>query len=440
MIENYMISFLRLFFMNSSILYAFIKIKNCCRIDKKKILFLLLSNILISIIFTLVYEQMNNNMIKMVTILICYISNILISAILLRKFDNRFFIIMMMSICISISLFILSGFIVFNITNLPLFNSIKQSMLEYLLIGLIQITLTFCFFKIKRFKNGFSFVNEEKFSRYVNLLNVILVTIVISYILFITYKQKIINDTISFICIISGMILIIYLIKRFITKHYKLKMKDRTVELLNEQIDEKDKEIIELKEELAKVHKINHKYNHRISAMEKAVSKLKFNEEFSKENGDIIELVENLSKEYKEELNTLDDKEPQVKTGITGVDNILEYMCQEAQKNNIEIKIETNCDLKDIINILPESKLETMLADHINDAIIAINFSKNSNRKILITFNKTDNIYQIKIYDTGIEFEIDTLLKLGLEQTTTHKETGRKRSRIYYNIWNFKRN
>ena len=28
------------------------------------------------------------------------------------------------------------------------------------------------------------------------------------------------------------------------------------------------------------------------------------------------------------------------------------------------------------------------------------------------------------IYDTGIEFEIDTLLKLGLEPITTHKDSG----------------
>ena len=39
-------------------------------------------------------------------------------------------------------------------------------------------------------------------------------------------------------------------------------------------------------------------------------------------------------------------------------------------------------------------------------------------------FDKIDDIYEIKIYDTGIEFEIETLLKLGKEQVTTHKDSG----------------
>ena len=56
------------------------------------------------------------------------------------------------------------------------------------------------------------------------------------------------------------------------------------------------------------------------------------------------------------------------------------------------------------------------------------------NRKILVEFNKTNEIYEVLFYDTGIEFKIDTLLKLGLERTTTHKETRGKRNRIYDHI------
>ena len=35
-----------------------------------------------------------------------------------------------------------------------------------------------------------------------------------------------------------------------------------------------------------------------------------------------------------------------------------------------------------------------------------------------------NNCYEFCICDTGIEFQIETLLKLGLEPVTTHKETG----------------
>lgn len=433
MCSNYLISFIRIFFMNICTSYSFIKIKGCKKIEKNKQALLIIFDILIGIVGSILIGKTNKYIHPIFINIFSYIIYIYLSIGLVKELDKNFLVVMFTAMTFSFTFFFISTMIPFSIKSMPNLKIQLNVIHEYILTGIIQLIIAYLFFKIKRFKKGFSFVKDDKLSKNITLIFLILSIIIVEFIIFSVSKNISFNKAFANIMIIE-LIYLLYLIKESITKHYKLKMKDRTVELLNEQIGEKDKEIIELKEELAKVHKINHKYNHRISAMEKAVSKLKFSEEFSKENGDIIELVENLSKEYKEELNTLDGKENQVKTGITGVDNILDYMCQEAQKNNIEIKTEANCDLKGIINILPESKLETMLADHINDAIIAINFSKNSNRKILITFDKTDNIYQIKIYDTGIEFEIETLLKLGLEQTTTHKETGRKRNRIYYNI------
>ena len=79
----------------------------------------------------------------------------------------------------------------------------------------------------------------------------------------------------------------IYWIKKSITKYYKEKMKERTVEIQQEQIKQQDEKIKDLQTELADVLQINHKYSHRISAMEKAVTKLgtklQANEEFAEE-------------------------------------------------------------------------------------------------------------------------------------------------------------
>lgn len=57
------------------------------------------------------------------------------------------------------------------------------------------------------------------------------------------------------------------------------------------------------------------------------------------------------------------------------------------------------------------------------NSIVAINYSTNKNPKILVQFDATD-FFELRIYDTGIEFEIDTLIKLGKEQITTHKSDG----------------
>ena len=77
-----------------------------------------------------------------------------------------------------------------------------------------------------------------------------------------------------------------------------------------------------------------------------------------------------------------------------------------------------------INNKIAQNKLVTMIGDHLRDAIIAIEFSKNSFKSILAILGENNGLYEFCVFDTGIEFKIDTLLKLGLEPATTHKDSG----------------
>ena len=77
-----------------------------------------------------------------------------------------------------------------------------------------------------------------------------------------------------------------------------------------------------------------------------------------------------------------------------------------------------------INNHIEKENLEILLADHIKNAIIAINYSDNSNKGILVRLGMIDGIYSLYIYDSGIEFEIDTLRKLGKVPSTTHRDSG----------------
>jgi signal transduction histidine kinase len=309
-------------------------------------------------------------------------------------------------------------------------NLIKHNIIEYVVIGIIQFLLIYLFFKIKRFKYGFSFLqgketmNKENTSKIGILVSsiIIAISLVLS-----TYSRT--TSKILIAILILGGILMIYWIKKSITKYYKEKMKERTVEIQQEQIKQQDEKIKNLQTELADVLQINHKYSHRISAMEKAVTKLgtklQANEEFAEECGDILSSIKKLSKEYKEEVASVIKETKLLKTNIFSIDNLLEYMKQESEKDKIDFKLNLDFDINEILKTkIPQSKLETMLADHIRDAIIAINCSENKERKIKVVLGKEDNNYQIKFYDTGIEFEIETLSKLGLKRTTTHKSTG----------------
>ena len=73
---------------------------------------------------------------------------------------------------------------------------------------------------------------------------------------------------------------------------------------------------------------------------------------------------------------------------------------------------------------IPKEDLEILLADHIKDAIIAINHCENINKSILVKIGKIDGIYGVYFYDSGIEFEFNTLLNLGKIPITTHKSEG----------------
>ena len=55
---------------------------------------------------------------------------------------------------------------------------------------------------------------------------------------------------------------------------------------------------------------------------------------------------------------------------------------------------------------------------------LIINSGTNKFKSIIAILGIKDKYYEFCVYDTGVEFEIETLLKLGLEPVTTHKNTG----------------
>lgn len=424
MVNHFLITFTKTFFMNLCMIFSFIKIKGCKKDNKRNVLLLTATNFIVDMLYATIYENIDFHFYPIFINLSCYIFYLIISSIIIKEIDRKFFEVALLSICFSFSAFLISSVVLFIFIKLQILKNITDTVIEYSLAGSIQFLILYYFFKIKRFKDGFSFIKEDKVYKSVNIVSLILSATLIIFIFF-GIKLNTFMDRCVFFSIMFGMVIIINLIRNKITQYYKVKMKDKTVETLNEQIQEKNRVIEDLRAELDATLKINHKYNHRISAVEKAISKLNISEEFANENGDLIDLVKELSKNYKDEVSLLEKQSALEKTGIFGIDNIIEYMNSDAEKNNISFFVEVNCDVNNINEkIIKQSKLETLLADHIKDAIIAINYSDSTHRQIKLSFNKIDSIYEIKISDTGINFEIETLLKLGQEQVTTHKESG----------------
>lgn len=335
------------------------------------------------------------------------------------------------STLISFSLFIVSMLVASMFISLP-FILYKSNPIILFIAIVIESLLVFMLFRNKRFRYGFSFL---KYSNYNNKITII--GLILSGILFYIYASlnpK--NIDVSVPLALLGTILIIlgsYIwIKRSITLDYRERMRNREIDMLKEELETEKEKNVKLNEELNELAKINHKYSSRIKASEESVKKLAYmfsktnNTEFSDELSDITKLIGDLSSQYSSEIaSKLRYAKKLPSTNVKGVDIILSHMQKEALDSNIDFELKINCSVNHLIEkYIPQGKLETLLGDHIKDAIIAINSSNNKLRKIYVIFDIIDNCYQISFYDSGIDFEINTLINLGLEAITTHKDTG----------------
>ena len=135
---------------------------------------------------------------------------------------------------------------------------------------------------------------------------------------------------------------------------------------------------------------------------------------------EIASKIQEISKQKKNQSTTTI-----VKTTIPEIDNILKYMKAECERNNINYQVQIRGNLYHMTNnYISKEDLEILLADHIKNAIIAINHSKNTNKSILVRMGLIDGIYGLYIYDTGIESEPETLKHIGKKPSTTHADEG----------------
>ena len=303
--------------------------------------------------------------------------------------------------------------------------SIIDSSLNLVIISIINVIIYIIFFKIKRFKKGLDFIQNKTNSEYIDIIMINISSVLIFlYCLFGNYYGNLTRQ-ILVAFIILGIIMFI-MIQKTLILYYKQKLLKKTLEEDKEEIANKDKKIQELSDEKFKISKLNHEFYNRQKSLELAVEEFVKNSksEASDEIG-IMDKIQSLSKEYSGKVEEIKTADRLYTTNIPEIDDMFKYMQSECKNNNIDFNLQINGNIFYMINnLIDKSRLVTLIGDHIRDAIIAINHSNNKNRSIIAILGMKDKYYEFSVYDTGIEFEIDTLLKLGLEPATTHKDEG----------------
>ena len=373
-----------------------------------------------SIVMTTIYISINSYFGNILMIIIMYFIQLIFLKFIIKENNNSLMIANLISNAITYMAFGIS--LALDITIIVISN-ISNKIVNLILMIILETILLVLFFKLKRFKDGFTFIQKNHDYLDIIIINISAV-IILTYSLFGNYYGNLTKQLL--LCFISLGIIMLIMIQKTLTLYYKQKLLSKTIEDYKSEIASKDEQIKKLSDEKFKISKLNHEFYNRQKALEKKVQDFvsNSNTETSSELS-IMESINNLSKGYSGGLEKIKSLDKLPTTEIEEIDDMFKYMQSECKNNNIDFKLHVNGNIYHMVNkIIDKDKLVTLIGDHLRDAIIAVNSSTNTFRSIIATIGLHDKYYEFCVHDTGIEFEIDTLLKLGLEPTTTHKDTG----------------
>ena len=319
------------------------------------------------------------------------------------------------SISINYCIFLLStilSFILYSIIE------IKYEYINFIIITLIYSIILTNILKYKKIKYGIDFLDKNKNNNYFDILVLnISIIILFSLTVLINVETQLKRDRFTTLIIFS--IIMFITIQKSLQLYYKQQLQQREIEEMKKEIKQKDEEISKLEQENLNFSKTSHSIAHKQKSLEHKLNQLIMKNETAEEI-DIKDRINNIQSELNK--NTI----VQLKeTGIEQIDDMLKYMQSECTKNKIDFDLKINGNIHHMTNKYVEKEtLEILLADLIKNAIIAINYSKNINKSILVKLGIIDGIYSIYVYDSGIEFEINTLINLGKKPSTTHADSG----------------
>lgn len=387
------------------------------KIDKRYFVCIALSSILITAIYYVLDKYLDN----LLKLILMYFMQLIVLKICIKDIRKNLLVSNLLSNSIVFIAFIFSLLIEMLLVNLI---KIKNSTVNFILTFIIETVILMIFFNIKRFKKGFAFLDNNVNSEYTNAIIInVSVVIILAYYVFGNYYGNLTKQLL--ICFIVLSIIMIIIVIKTLTLYYKQKLLAKNIEDYKSEIALKDAQIKSLSDEKYKISKLNHEFYNRQKALIHKVEEItSMNTEIADEL-DLSKQINDLTKEYTDkaqEIKTL-DKLPT--TGIVEIDDMFKYMQSECDSKKIQFNLKINGNIYHMINNkIPQSRLVTLIGDHLRDAIIAIEFSNNTFKSILAVLGENNGVYEFCVFDTGIEFKIDTLLNLGLKPATTHKDSG----------------
>lgn len=292
------------------------------------------------------------------------------------------------------------------------------------LLLLLMIRLPFL---SRRLKNGMPFLIKKGGGNAGVIISVVLLScsIVLN-----NDKDMRLVYVVPYILILFGAVFMLIWWRSRLTREYIETLRSNEIKDLREMLLKKGDQIDCLEQNNQALAKIIHRDNKLIPAMELAVRDfLKSAEqmeqtELKRHGQELLRQLKELSgersgiiEEYQFQCKTLP------KTKVCSVDTLISYMFNKSKEYRVKFDLAILGSIKYMVEkVIPESDLNTVLADLCENAILA---AKDSERKsVLLVIGISDGCYSIDVFDSGLPFEIDTLANLGLKKITTRAESG----------------
>jgi len=107
-------------------------------------------------------------------------------------------------------------------------------------------------------------------------------------------------------------------------------------------------------------------------------------------------------------------------TGMALLDAVFEHYNKKCILKDIDFDLMIRGDVHKIKDFIKQTDLEALVANLINNAIIACEHSSQADKSIVVNISDGG----LSVMDNGIAFEPETLELLGKERVTTHADTG----------------
>lgn len=391
--------------------FTAIKITN----TQKSIRIKILLELLIMSIICGVIQDLFNPLISTISIIFFMVT---IYCINIKSSITHSVIVILISYSINYSFYFIAAIVAYFPNALL---NIKSNTIGLAIILSIYIIFVMTFVKLRKFKNGISFLSKKEYKDYIDVLTLnISVAVLLAIVIFVDG-----NMAFSKSLLMTFLILLVIMfinIQKSLQLYYKQKLLVQELDQTKQELADKKKEVEELEAENIKISKNAHTLSHKQKSLEHKIEEMMYKTEISKEEAaEVRDRLKEIGKDlYKEKITIELDK-----TGIVEIDDMLKYMQSECKKNKIDFELQLKGNIHHMTNnFITKEDLETLLADHIKNAIIAINHTDNINRSILVRLGKIDETYGLYIYDSGIEFEQETLENLGKKPSTTHANEG----------------